>query len=233
MTTSAFLDILMTDIIEVPSTDSTYSAHRARALRRTQQALEYFETEMDEDADWRVVVAATVTLAANSSTIATPSAFKCLMHNSGVWLQGTAEVFPVDLQRVIRAKRERLGATGQPECFAIAGQDSTTLKPLFQFDCLASRSYTIEFDYLAITPTLVDQTDATNKLDTVPNEHVTSVLFPIVQELLGRDQGDGRTVPELGPAGKAAIAQVKAHRVQKRPNYDRFGDLGLRRYGMH
>lgn len=233
MTTSAFLDIIMTDIIEVPSTDNTYSGHRARALRRTQQALEYFEHEMDEDADWRVVVSGTITLAINTASKAAPSDFKCLMHNSGVWIQNTTELFPVDLQRVLRARRERNGAAGQPEIFAVAGQDSTTLKPLFQFDCLARQQYTIEFDYLAITPTLVDQTDSTNKLDTVPQEHVTSVLFPIVQELLGRDGGDGRAAVELGPAGKAAVAQVKSNRVQKRPNYDRLGDHGLRRFLMH
>lgn len=232
MTTSAFLDMVMTDIIEVPSTDNTYSGHRARALRRLQEATEYFETEMDEDADWRVVVAGTITLAINTASKAAPSDFKCLMHNSGVWLQGITEIFPRDLLLVMRARRERFGATGQPEIFAVAGQDSSTLQPLFQFDCLASQQYTVEFDYLAKTPTLVDQTDSTNKLDTVPNEHVRSVLFPGVQELLGRDSGDGRTIAELAPKFAAAVAQVKSNRVQKRPNYDRFGDSGLRRFGM-
>ena len=233
MTTSAFLDMVMTDIIEVASTDNTYSGHRARALRRLQEALEYFETTMDEDADWRVTVAATATLSAAASTAVTPSAFKSLMHNSTVWLRNVKEIFPADLQLVTRARRERNGASGQPSIFAIAGQDSSTLKPLFQFDCPADQAYTVEFDYLAITPTLVDQTDSTNKLDTVPNEHVKSVLFPGVQELLGRDGGDGRTTPELGPAFNAAVAQVKAHRLQKRPNYDRLGDGGVRLFRMH
>ena len=235
ITTSDFLDIVMADVVEVDPTDNTYVGHRARALRCTQQALEYFELALDEDADWALKIGGTCTLSANASSAAAPTDFRSFTNHGSVWLQNDSPLGVVDLSLVVSMRRDRRGGVGKPSCVAVGGQNTATpWQPLLQFDCLANQQYTVELDYLRITPTLVDDDSGnTDKLSGIPSEHVVTVLLPGVQELMGRIMGDGRTSQELGPAFKAAVAQVKAHRVQKRPDNSRLGDLGVRLYGMH
>ena len=235
ITTSAFLDLVMADVVEVDPTDNTYVGHRARALRCTQQALEYFELALDEDADWAIKVGGTCTLSAGASSANAPTDFRNLTSHGSIWIQNDDELKLVDLSLILRMRRERAGGRGKPRFVAIGGQNaSSPYQPLLQFDCIADAQYTIELDYLRVTPTLVDDTSGnTDKLSSIPSEHVATVLVPGVQELIGRLQGDGRTTAELGPAFKAAVAQVKAHRVQKRPDDSRLGDLGVRLHQMH
>jgi hypothetical protein len=99
----------------------------------------------------------------------------------------------------------------------------------FKISCTSATTATITFDNLSLRMS----NDATNGLDIFPDEHARSVLKPAVAELLLSLSGDGRVVTELGPRGKAALAQMKARRNQQQPDESRLGDLGLNRWGMH
>jgi hypothetical protein len=99
----------------------------------------------------------------------------------------------------------------------------------FKISCTSATTATITFDNCSLRMS----NDATNGLDIFPDEHARSVLKPAVAELLLSLSGDGRVVTELGPRGKAALAQMKARRNQQQPDESRLGDLGLNRWGMH
>lgn len=227
-----FIDLVLEDHLEVSSTDSTYTAQRTRVKRAAQAALQIIY--LADDWDFKYVTGGTTTLTAGAYSAVAPSGFMQVGHNGSVWLQNDIELERADPRWVNRIRKER-GTTerAKPQFYAVAGQDSSTKRPLLIFDALSDATYTVELDYEKVCPTLVDDSGATNGLDTIPDEHVLSVLLPATVELLASGQGDGRVVGELGPRGKAALASMKAHRNQQRPDDSRLGDMGLNRYGMH
>ncbi len=231
MTTDALIDAVLDDVLEVSSSDSTYTAQRARVLRIAQGALQ--QIWVADEWEFRQVIGGTTTLSSGAYSAVTPSTFHTLGSQGSLWIQNDYELQKADAKWVNRIRKGRGTSTGKPEFFAIAGQDSSTKRPLFIFDVIADAAYTLEVDYERVCPTLVDASDSTNQLDLLPDEHAESVLKPAVIELVASSQGDGRVIGELGPRGKAALAQMKAHRNQQLPDDMRLGDLGLRRFGMH
>lgn len=224
------IDELMEDTLEISATDSTNAAQRTRCLRAIQAALQIIY--MADDWDFKQVLAGTTTLSAGGYSAVAPSGFMQVGHNGSVWLQNDVELERADARWVNRIRRDRGTSRAKPQFYAVSGQDSTSKRPLIIFDALSDAAYTIELDYEKICPTITDATSASG-LDTIPEEHVQSVLKPAVVELLLSGTGDGRVISELGPRGKAALAQMKARRNQQRPDDSRLGDLGLNRYGMH
>jgi hypothetical protein len=231
MTTDALVDAIMDDVLEVSSSDSTYTAQRARVLRIAQGALQNIWHA--DEWEFREVTAATMTLTVSTYSAVTPSDFHSLGSNGSLWIQNDYELQKADPKWINRLRKQKGTTTGRPQHFAISGQDSSTKRPTILFDSISDATLTLEIDYLSKCPTLVDAADSTNKLDLLPDEHAESVLKPAVIELVSSSQGDGRVIGELGPRGKAALAAMKAHRNQQLPDDMRLGDLGLRRFGMH
>jgi hypothetical protein len=356
-----FVDTCMEDVLEISATDGTYVAQRARVTRITQQALE--QVWVADEWDFRQVIGGTTTLAAGDYSAVAPSGFMQIGSNGSVWIQNDCELQRADAKWVNKIRKQNGTNRAKPQYYAVAGQDSTTKRPLIIFDAISDAAYTIELDYERTCPTLVDveesltngnltdglswsatgdfaltsnaatythstgvgtflqtsaaarvpwasdginatftftytvssvtgtpvpvipntfaltqqsleivpgtytleftgkattlgdfkisctsattatitfdnlslrmSNEATNGLDIFPDEHARSVLKPAVAELLLSLSGDGRVVTELGPRGKAALAQMKARRNQQQPDESRLGDLGLNRWGMH
>lgn len=231
MLTDDFIDECMDDTLEISATDATYAAQRTRVLRCAQQALEIIAVA--DEWDFLMVTGGTTTLSSGAYSAVTPSGFFKVSSNGSVWIQNDYELQRADLQWVNRIRKGKGTSSSKPEFYAIAGQDSSTKRPLLITDAISDATYTLEIDYQKVCPTLVDTDGATNGLDTIPNEHVRSVLKPAVIELLLSGQGDGRVIGELGPRGKAALAAMKAHRNMQEPDDSRLGDMGLGRWGMH
>jgi hypothetical protein len=231
MLTDDYIDNVMTDVLEISATDSTYTAQRARVLRITQAVCQ--QVILADEWEFRQVIGGTTTLSAGAYSAVTPSGFHTIGSNGSCWIQNDYELQKADAKWINRLRKQNGTGTGKPQHYAVAGQDSTTKRPLLIFDAISDGTYTIELDYERTCPTLVDTDGATNGLDVFPNEHVQSVILPATIELLASAQGDGRVIGELGPRGKAALAAMKAHRNQQLPDDMRLGDLGLRRFGMH
>lgn len=224
------IDELMEDTLEISATDSTYVAQRTRCLRAIQAASQI--VCLADDWDFLFVTGGTTTLSAGAYSAVVPVGFLKVGFNGSVWLQNDTELQRADPQWVNRLRKGKGTDQTKPAFYAIAGQDSSTKRPLIIVDSLSDAAYTIEIDYQKVCPTITDATSSSG-LDQIPDEHVQSVIKPAVVELLQSGQGDGRVISELGPRGRAALASMKSHRNQQQPDDSRLGDLGVGTWRMH
>lgn len=223
----------MTHSAEVSTSDGNYATIRARFLLRSQQAVEFLWNY--DDWDFRQKIGGSLSLSQGGFSAVAPSDFFQVGNEGSVWVNGTPiEVFRLNAGVVAKLRRSRAGSQAIPNFYAVTGQDTSTHRATFIFDALADANYTLDLDYEMRRPTLVDSAvSGSNGLDQIPEEHTRSVLLPAVIELLESDQGDGRVTTELGPRAMTTLKQMKAHRVQTRPEDGRLGDFGLRLWQMH
>jgi hypothetical protein len=174
MTSSALIDAVLSFTDNVDSTDADYTNRRARILRAAQEIVD----EVWNYRNWGFAQR-NASVAVDSTSIGPlPADFMDIGDFGGVYLANDLleQVHPQELLRL------RARAQADQGIYSIFGEyTSGANKGLKQIHLPKVSSATLDIWYQSVSPTLIDQTDATNNLPLVPVQyHSTVVLAGVV-----------------------------------------------------